>query len=352
MKRPDSLCAEHSLQVASRPRGFTIAELVVALVVAALVLTAISTSVSRIGRSRELVQIRLSAHQRAIDAVESLRRDLNSIIRSTDLFQTRLVITESVMNTRSGPVDRSEVILFATRLMPVRDIEYNGEGIEYETQYRVMDDSAGSALWRRRDPVPDDTPDGGGVVEPVADGVIGLYLEAYDGENWWPAWDSDEDGLPLAVRVTVTVAGAAPDRDPNLPPEAIITLRTLVAIDRVPEPIDEELERLAREQEAAAALAEAAGAGGMGGLGDRGMGADDGPAAAAVAGPASPAGRAERAEAIRDIESRGGGIRSQGGPDAGGRGGGARGGDGGGARGGGGGGGARGGGGGGGAGAR
>lgn len=322
--KPSSRLRADSRRTGAAARGFTIAELVVALVVAGLVLVAISTSVSRIGRSRELAQARLSAHQRAIDALETIRRDISSTLRTEDLFLTRLSIAEGSTKGSKGALDRSELLLFTTRLQPLREILYNGEGNEYETQYRIADDADGSALWRRRDPVPDDTPDGGGVAEPVGDGVVGVMFEAYDGETWWTTWDSDEDGLPLAVRATISAAAI----DPIANPELMVTLRTIVPIDRVPEPRDEEAERLAREAEAAALLAEAPGGAGGPGLGDRGTGGDAMAPAQTVVVPATPAAQAARESMVQEGKARGGGLgaspgRNQGGGrGAGGRGGG------------------------------
>jgi len=306
------------------PRGFTIAELLVALLVAAIVLVTISTSLNRIGYGRELSHARLAANQRAVDALEAIRRDLNSALRHEDLFLTRLAIAEGTALNSAGAIERGELLLFTTRLNPVREVVYSGEGIEYETQYRVVDDAAGSALWRRRDPVPDDAPEGGGLAEPIADNVIGVAFEAYDGENWWSSWDSDDDGLPMAVRATVYASGVGPDQDPAASPELIVALRTIVAIDRVPPPRDEEAERLAQEAMAAAA-------GGSGGeVGASGGGAAGG--AAAVAGEAGPGGMTVQVEG-QGMGSRGDGPRGDGGrarpgqprglPPSGGRGGGA-----------------------------
>lgn len=239
-------------------RGFTIAELVIALVVAGIVLVGVTTALGKIGQSREIARTRLAAHQRGIDALEALRRDIASTIRSDDLFFCRMVVSSGSQRTRGGIVDRSELLLFSSRLDPVRSIEYNGEGLEYETQYRVAEDRDGSALWRRRDPVPDDNPEGGGVVEPIADNVVGFFVEAYDGESWRTDWDSDDDGIPKALRVSVVSSGTGPDVDPMNEPESLVMLRTIVPIDRVPAPIDEDAIAEAKEA-AAVAAAEAAG---------------------------------------------------------------------------------------------
>lgn len=239
------------------PRGFTLAELVVALVVVGLVLVSVTASVSRIGASRDLARVRLAAHQRAIDALEALRRDIASAIRSNDLFDCRVLVSSSVIRTRVGELDRSELLLLATRLDPIREIRYNGEGVEYEVQYRIIDDADGSALWRRRDPVPDEHLDAGGVAEPVADNIVSLFVEAYDGEGWRTEWDSDDEGLPLALRVTIVASGAGRGEDPLARPESLVAMRTVVPIDRVPAPRDEEAEAAARQQAAEEAAAAA-----------------------------------------------------------------------------------------------
>lgn len=241
----------------ARRAGFTIAELIVALIVAGVVLVGVTTALTKIGQAREISRVRLAAHQRAIDALESLRRDIVSTIRTDDLFFTRMVLNSGSQRLRSGVVDRSELLLFSSRLQPVRDIVYNGEGVEYETQYRISDDRDGSALWRRRDPVPDDNPEGGGVAEPVADNVVGFFVEAYDGESWRSDWDSDDDGIPKALRVSVVSSGVGPETDPMAEPESLVLVRTVVPIDRVPAPRDEEAEALARAEMAAAAAAAA-----------------------------------------------------------------------------------------------
>lgn len=308
LRRDRPLATSTARRVATRrraPRGFTIAELLVALLVAAIVLVTISTSLNRIGYGRELAHARLAANQRAVDALEAIRRDLNSALRHDDLFLTRLAIAEGPGLSRHGAIERGELLLFTTRLNPVREIVYSGEGIEYETQYRIMDDSAGSALWRRRDPVPDDAPEGGGLAEPIADGVIGVAFEAYDGESWWTNWDSDDDGLPMAVRATVYASGVGPDEDPAESPELIVALRTIVAIDRVPPPRDEEAEQLARD-----AMAAAAGETG----GDVAAGAGGAAAGAAgSAGAVGPGGVTVQVEG-RDMGPRGADSRGEGGP--------------------------------------
>ncbi len=242
-------------------RGFTVIELIVATVITALVVGTITMSTSQLSRARSVTKLRLEATTRAQGALDALRRDLVSTIRDEDLFRSRVVIYDGEAFSPYGVVDRDELVIFNNRMRPIKGDRYSGEGSEYETQYRVEDDYAGSALWQRRDAVPDDNPEGGGTVTPLVDGIIGLKVEAYDGESWYPDWDSDFDGLPWALRVTVLATGDPAGSEPTDANKSTIVLRTQIALDRIVPPLEEETEE---SKEEAAAEDPAAGEDGAG----------------------------------------------------------------------------------------
>ena len=262
--------------------GFTLIELVVAGTIAAMVLMAVTFALAQLSKTRNIARERVEAFQRASMSIEALRRDIAALIRTDDLFDTRFLLTTREASARTGGHERSDLLMFNISLRPLHPIDYQGEGREYETHYRVEDDELGSALWRRRDMAPDERPDGGGLAEPIADGVVGFLVEASDGDGGWRTeWDSDVDGVPKLVRITVTATGIPVGADSvNLTPD--VDLRTVVAIDRVigpkPDPVPEEdqppTETSAREAVAGAGGgagatggAVSAGAGGAGGAG-------------------------------------------------------------------------------------
>jgi prepilin-type N-terminal cleavage/methylation domain-containing protein len=222
-----------------RPRGFTLLEMIVAGAMAALILAAVTLSLSQLGRAREVSAARLESSLRARAALDAIRRDVASVVRDADLFNCRVLVSSGTVSTPAGAFDRDELLLFSTRLAPIRENAYGGEGLEYETHYRVEEDRGGAALWQRRDFMPDEWPDAGGVAVPLVEGVVGLRIEAYDGIAWYDDWDSDLDGLPWALRVTVTALPEGIDlRAGDL--RHPITLRTLIAIDRIVPPPQEE----------------------------------------------------------------------------------------------------------------
>jgi general secretion pathway protein J len=217
-------------------RGFTIVELILAGVIAAMVLGALTISMSQIVQAKSISRERLDAFVRADVALRNLRRDIVSTLRRDDLFYTRFVIEDNSINTPLGQMERDSLLVFNHRLRASREIDYNGEGVEYETAYRIDEDEWGPVLWQRRDALPDQYPTAGGVVTPIAEGVVALALEAFDGEQWLDDWDSDYDGIPHAVRVTVQASGHLTN-EPALD-APIATLRTIVPIERAPIPDD------------------------------------------------------------------------------------------------------------------
>jgi|GEM_PF-392034 len=244
-------------------RGFTLIELIVAGVIAIIVVATIGTSILQLSRARESSKIRLNAHLRANAALDRVRKEIQQVIRSDNLIDTRVLLVDGTIDSPIGDLARNDLLIYSTKLTPVRTKTYEGDGIEHEVQMRVVEDEAGSALWMRSDAVPDDNELGGGSAEPVMDGIIGLHVEAFDGMTWFDTWDSDIFGLPAALRITVSSAGDAAGQDVYADTRDLMSLRTIVPIDRVmkpyEEPVVEESSSMGEESTAAA------GAGGAGG---------------------------------------------------------------------------------------
>ncbi|MCZ6836321.1 MAG: hypothetical protein O7G85_11150 [Planctomycetota bacterium] len=213
-------------------RSFTLVELIVAGVITTFILGSISTCLSTLAKAKISSRQRLEAYLRADSALEKMRRDVVSFIRHEDLFFSRFLLRDLDVNTPLGTMDRDEMLIFSNQLRQLRNIEYNGEGTECEVQYRVQEEFGDSpTLWRRRDAFPDKYPRGGGVATPLANSIIGLNIEVYDGFQWLEDWDSDYDGLPYAVRITVIASGESGDGE--VYESSIATLRTIVAFDRI-----------------------------------------------------------------------------------------------------------------------
>lgn len=260
-------------------RGFTLVELLVAAMISTMVAGTIAASLFQLGRANMSSKLRFTAHMRADAAMNRVRENLVGVIRDRDLFYTRFLLKSDSVNTPAGAFDRDNLLLFSTRFRPVADIEYSGEGTEYEAQFRIKEDDLGPVLWQRLDVFPDEYPDGGGTATPIVEGIVGLRIECYDGSQWYRDWDSDYDGLPLAVRITLHASGQPVGSDPFDQSSQIIALRTVVPIDRVPPPLEEEEEDEEGEEGEDAEGEEGDGGPGGGRGGQGGGGGGDGPGA-------------------------------------------------------------------------
>jgi len=284
---------------ARRRAGFTVMELVIAISVGAIVVLTIGSVLMRVAKTRDVTRTRLDAVSRAHLALDTIRSDIASTVRDEDLYNTRVRLLDGVASTGYGVSDRDELLIYNNRLRPMKRDEYQGEGGEYESQYRVEPGS--DVLWMRRDAVPDENGEGGGMAIPIVDGVVAVSIEAYDGESWYPDWDSDTMGLPWALRVSVTAAGGPTDGVDALDLPPVVTLRTQIAIDRiVPPPEDEEAKESedGLDEEGAPGTGEdgangADGAGGTG-MGNPGMGSGEGTIPGGMGGPGGGTGRPGR----------------------------------------------------------
>jgi type II secretory pathway component PulJ len=215
-------------------RGFTLIELLVAGIMATIVLGGITISLSQLGSAKAISRQRLEAFSRCDAALRTIRKETITVLRRGDLFDTRILISDLSSRYGGMQVQRDELLVFNSNLRANKEIDFNGEGLEYESQFRIEDGETGLILWKRRDPILDDNPIGGGIATPIAEGIVSLQIEAFDGASWFEQWDSDESGIPEAIRITVTSTGM----ELNDVSTRTVTLRTVVPLDRVRSPQD------------------------------------------------------------------------------------------------------------------
>ncbi len=238
---------------------------------AAIVLGGITISLSQLGSAKAISRQRLEAFSRCDAALRTIRRETITVLRRGDLFDTRILISDLSSRYDGMQVQRDELLIFNGNLRANKEIDFNGEGIEYESQFRIEDGETGLTLWKRRDPILDDNPIGGGVATPIAEGIVSLQIEAFDGASWFEQWDSDESGIPEAIRITVTSTGM----ELNDVSTRNVTLRTIVPLDRVRSPQDKLVLIAQLIDDERVENGELDGDG-EGGLGDGGAGTDGG----------------------------------------------------------------------------
>ena len=100
--------------------GFTLVELLVAGVITAMVLGSVAFSLSNLTGAKNAANRRMQAYLRADAALESLRSDVTSILRKSDLFYTRLLIEDADIATDRDIMDRDMILVFSWRSTPWR----------------------------------------------------------------------------------------------------------------------------------------------------------------------------------------------------------------------------------------
>lgn len=208
-------------------RAFTLVEIVVALVVGLIVVGATTVSLSQLSKAKARSTARQEAFARAGSAVSRIAADARNVARENEMLFTRVAILPG----GDGSAQSDSVLLWCRTLAPVRGLSDFPEGADAEVQYRVLpmlDGSGRNALWRRADAPPDRTIDAGGVAEQVVPGIVSLSAQASDGTSWFDVWDSDTDGYPHALRVTLVAL--ADDG------KTTAVARQVISLDRTPLP--------------------------------------------------------------------------------------------------------------------
>ncbi|MCK4871980.1 MAG: hypothetical protein KAS72_04565 [Phycisphaerales bacterium] len=210
--------------------AFTLIELIVAGIIAALLTGATTYTVSRAVEARTISRGRQQAHGRADAALARITREASAILRNREPSAVLVRVRDGDATDDMGRSwSDDELLLFARNLHPVRPDSDQAEGGDYESQFRIEREAGRPAvLWHRRDPVIDEIYDGGGVASPIAEHVVGLEFSVFDGAGWQDSWDSDNLGVPLGLRITV-IATSDDGR-------AIVQRRGIVSFDRTPLP--------------------------------------------------------------------------------------------------------------------
>jgi type II secretion system protein J len=209
-------------------RGFTLAEVIVAGVIVALLAAATAGVVSTLMRAQRSAGARREAFSRADAVASRAAMDLLQIVRDVELSNARVLITDG----GSSGVASDEILVMVKSSRPMRSPDEGPESGEYLVQYRVQAGAGGLEAWRRVNHSRSITELGGGIASRLAEGIEVVSFEASDGAEWKPAWDADIDGMPYGVRVSVRAHASDGT--------TTATARRVIAVDRVPVPKPEE----------------------------------------------------------------------------------------------------------------
>ncbi len=218
--------------------GFTLLEVMLAMAVCAIALAAINGMFFSALRLRDTTLRTVDESQPAQLALSTIRRDLASAMSPT----TNGYMTGDfrVGDITSMGLNQNVSIEMYTTTGALRDDEPWGEVQRVTYELRP---STGAAGVRGQDLVRSVTRDLLATITPVPEDqwmlghVQNLTFDCYDGTQWRNTWDttSADTNLPIAVRVTIQLAGEGPD-DPHArePIVLLVPIDSLARTNQVP----------------------------------------------------------------------------------------------------------------------
>ncbi len=190
-----------AMPVSRRYQGFTLLEVLLAAVIGAFILLVALVAFRTVTVSRDELQIYSDLQARGQAIYRQMQKDLAGFYRSNQPEQMKIVCETVQYNNR--PADR---LLFYRINDPVINQQNNVSGDLFEIEYGLVGVSENQVyLGRRAAPVTkaDDGNDRG-VVTRLAEGVIALAFEFYDGRTWQHGWNS-EINIPSMVRLNMVL---------------------------------------------------------------------------------------------------------------------------------------------------
>lgn len=191
-----------------RSRGFTLIEIVISTALMSIVLASAYICLNAGITSQKMIEQRADVLQNGRIVLDRISADL----RCASPLSKRITFLGMHRELENIPADNID---FGTHnYTPKKQNE--SDFCESSYYLKKQEEGGGYAIWRRRDPTPDDDPLTGGAQEEIAVGVLGLRFEYYDGFDWYDEWGDSTGkrqfsnreqpnlyGMPEAVRITV-----------------------------------------------------------------------------------------------------------------------------------------------------
>ncbi len=209
-----------------QPSGaFTLIEVMISSALMALILVSAYMCLGAGFSAQKMIEPRAEIIQNARVALAIMSADLRAAcpLSKTDDF---LGMTRTVEDMEADNLD------FGTHNYTPRRAR-EGDFCQ-ESFYLDKNSETGQySLWRRRNPLIALDALSGGSTEELAQGVVGLKLEYYDGQDWYATWgevdakkkgqsstreQSNLTGLPEAVRITLLMDSNPKKKNPDVAP--------------------------------------------------------------------------------------------------------------------------------------
>lgn len=216
---------------ASRYHAFTLAELMVVCAIVGIVVTASTTMVFQVDGARRRAERDADAWAEADAAINAIANALANAYRYGP--DDDEVIFEGVSDEMDGFI-ADRVRFFTVSYIKTRQGEPESDVREVEFALHTDPYRPLPVLRRRLDPTFNPEPDGGGVIDELAENVVMLNITYFDGSLWYDDWLREFEAMPIAVRVTMQVARANNYESDTREPKRV-TVSRLINFSRMPQ---------------------------------------------------------------------------------------------------------------------
>lgn len=183
--------------------GFTLVELIVATTITVLVAGSTVAILRSTSAACRRADSQLELQQQARSAVLTVVAALRNGHRVPNKDVVLEGLDDWLDDNHQIPAD--SIRFLAVSRKTVRFTQPESDIKEFEFRLKPATDQDLPALMCRTDPTRNEDPDGGGVIELVAENVMEFNLAYHDGTTWRLDWPADLKSWPLAVRIRVTV---------------------------------------------------------------------------------------------------------------------------------------------------
>ena len=181
-------------------RGFTLLELLVALVLLVMLSGALYGTYFSVMRGSEVARERTEPLRDARAALDLLRRELAAVNFASNNKRLHFVVEDrDIFGKPASILDFTAFTVPKTGSVPSSDVmAVRYKPVEREEQTMILSRQT-EDLYLDSKPLP----------YPLTEQIQGFLVECYDGNQWVKSWDTTLNaGLPKAVRVTLLVQGS------------------------------------------------------------------------------------------------------------------------------------------------
>lgn len=179
-------------------KGFTLLEILIAVVLLGILSTALYASYFSVLRARDRSSAGMESRRELGATLDLIRREISSVMFKRGDKRLRFVVED-----RDNFGAPSSTLQLTTLSPPFGETTRGESGIVDVSYLMVKKDTQLSLARKERDFVSEDATV---PVYPQMERISAFLVECYDGSKWVKSWDTSINGvLPKSVRVTVRV---------------------------------------------------------------------------------------------------------------------------------------------------